>query len=63
MDDIISGINTNKNIITEENNKLKLVIPLLNKKYNSISFVIDKKSKSLIIEEQAKLIEKWKKKT
>ena len=63
MEDIISGINMNKSIISEENNKLKLVIPLLNKKYNSISFVIDKKSKSLIIEEQAKLIEKWKKKT
>ena len=61
MDDIISGINTNKNIISEENNKLKLVIPLLNKKYNSISFLIDIKSKSLIIEEQAKLIEKLEK--
>ena len=61
MEDIISGINMNKSIISEENNKLKLVIPLLNKKYNSISFVIDKKSKSLIIEEQAKLIEKLEK--
>ena len=61
MDDIIYGINTNKNIISEENNKLKLVIPLLNKKYNSISFLIDIKSKSLIIEEQAKLIEKLEK--
>ena len=47
MEDIISGININKNIISEENNKLKLVIPLLNKKYNSISFLLDKKSKSL----------------
>ena len=61
MDDMISGINMNKNIIAEENNKLKLVIPLLNKKYNSISFLLDKKSKSLIIEEQAKLIEKLEK--
>ena len=61
MDDIISGINTNKNIISEENNKLKLVIPLLNKKYNSISFLVDIKSKSLIIEEQTKLIEKLEK--
>ena len=61
MDDIISGINTNKNIISEENNKLKLIIPLLNKKYNSISFLIDIKSKSLIIEEQTKLIEKLEK--
>ena len=61
MEDIISGININKNIISEENNKLKLVIPLLNKKYNSISFLLDKKSKSLIIEEQAKLIEKLEK--
>ena len=62
MDDIISGINTNKNLISEENNKLKLVIPLLNKKYNSISFLIDTKSKSLIIKEQAKkLIEKLEK--
>ena len=61
MDDIITGINTNKNLITEENNKLKLAIPLLNKKYNSISFVLDKKSESLIIEEQAKLIDKLEK--
>ena len=61
MEDIISGINTNKNIISEENNKLKLIIPLLNKKYNSIDFLLDKKSKSLIIEEQGKLIEKLEK--
>ena len=33
----------------------------MNKKYNSISFLIDIKSKSLIIEEQAKLIEKLEK--
>ena len=61
MEDIIAGINTNKNIITEENNKLKFVIPLLNKKYNSITFLLYAKSKSLIIEEQAKLIEKLEK--
>ena len=61
MDDIISGINTNKNIISEENNKLKLVIPLLNTKFNSISFLLDTKPKSLIIEKQAKIIEKLEK--
>ena len=61
MEDIIAGINTNKNIITEENNKLKFVIPLLNKKYNSITFLLEAKSKSLKIEEQAKLIEKLEK--
>ena len=61
MEDIIAGINMNKNIITEENNKLKFVIPLLNKKYNSITFLLEAKSKSLKIEEQAKLIEKLEK--
>ena len=61
VDDIISGINTNQSLIKKENNKLKLIIPLLNKKYNSIDFLLDKKSKSVIIEEQGKLIEKLEK--
>ena len=56
MDDIISGINTNKSDIKEDNNHIYLTIPLLNKKYTSISFDIFIKSKDQIIEEQNNLI-------
>ena len=58
MDDIISGINTNKSMVKEENNALKLIIPLLNKKNSYISFEVSKKSKKKIIKEQNILIEK-----
>ena len=61
MDDIISGINTNQSIIKEENNQLKLVIPLLNKKYPSISFTLNEKSRDKVIKEQNMLIEKLQK--
>lgn len=51
MDDIIAGINTNKSEIKEESNGIILTIPLLNKKYNSISFNLLLKTKDQIIEE------------
>ena len=56
MDDIIAGINTNKSEIKEETNGIKLIIPLLNKKYNSISFNLLIKTKDQIIEELNNLI-------
>ena len=58
MDDFIAGINTNESTIDEGLNKLKLTIPLLNKKYPFISFIVDKKSKSQIIKIQNTMIEK-----
>ena len=48
LDDIIDGINTNRSIISENNYGLILEIPLFNKKYKSITFLLDKKSKSEI---------------
>ena len=57
MNDIINGIKTNNSIIKEENDNLILTIPILNIKYNSISFIIKKKQKSLIIKEQNILIQ------
>ena len=61
MDDIISGINTNQSLIKKENNKLKLIIPLLNKKYPTISFTLNEKSKDKMINEQNMFIEKLQK--
>jgi ubiquitin len=61
LDDIIDGINTNRSIISENNYGLILEIPLFNKKYKSITFLLDKKSKSEIIKEQTILIEKLEK--
>ena len=61
MNDIIEGVNTNKSTVKQENDNLLLSIPILNKKYNSISFIIKKKKKSLIIKEQNTLIEKMQK--
>ena len=58
MDDIIAGINTKNSTIIEEENKLKLTIPLINKKYPSISFIIDKVSKQQIIKLQENMIKK-----
>ena len=58
MDDIIAGINTKNSTINEEQNKLKLTIPLINKKYPSISFIIDKVSKQQIIKMQENIIKK-----
>ena len=57
MNDIINGIKTNNSIIKEEHDNLLLTIPILNIKYNSISFIIKKKQKSLIIKEQNILIQ------
>ena len=48
LDDIIDGINRNRSIISENNYGLILEIPLFNKKYKSITFLLDKKSKSEI---------------
>ena len=58
LDDIIAGINTQNSIIKEDNNKLELIIPILNKKYQSISFILNKKPKSQIVQMQNILIEK-----
>ena len=58
MDDIIAGINTKNSTINEEQNKLKLTIPLINKKYPSIPFIIDKVSKQQIIKMQENIIKK-----
>ena len=61
MYDILSGVKTNNSKIIEENDKLKLTIPLINKKYQSISFLINKKFKNQIIQSQNTLIEKLEK--
>ena len=58
LDDIIAGINTQNSIIKEDNNKLELIIPILNKKYQSISFILNKKPKSQIVQMQNILIDK-----
>ena len=61
MPDIISGIQTNNSKIIEEGDKLNLIIPLLNNKYKSISFILYKKFKNQVIKSQNILIEKLEK--
>ena len=61
MDDIIAGINTKNSAIDEEDNKLNLTIPLINKKYPSISFMIDKVPKIQIIKMQENMIKQLQK--
>ena len=46
LEDIFKGINTSKSSLKKENNNLIITIPLLNKKYPSISFSLKEKVKN-----------------
>ena len=52
LDEIIEGLNMNKNQIINEKNKIKLIISLKSKKYNEIIFDLNKEE--IGIEEKLK---------